>query len=101
MGCIIEFFLIPLHILCYMLGIVALLFKSLFELIIGLLNIGNTNLKKITPKQKKKDISQFDKESELWSLSNEDKRIAKEERMTPADYIEAEERNDDNLDTDD
>lgn len=36
-----------------------------------------------------------------WGLTKEDKKIAKEERMTDADYIEAEERDDDNLDTDD
>lgn len=43
---------------------------------------------------------EFDKEAELWGLSEEDKRIAKEERMSPADFIEAEERDDDELITD-
>lgn len=43
---------------------------------------------------------EFDKEAELWGLSEEDKRITKEERMTPADFIEAEERDDDELITD-
>lgn len=42
----------------------------------------------------------FEKEAKLWSLSEEDKRIAKEERMSPADFIEAEERDDDELVTD-
>ena len=42
----------------------------------------------------------FDKEAKLWGLSEEDKRIAKEERMTPADFVEAEERDDDELITD-
>ena len=42
-------------------------------------------------------FSDFNKES----LSKEDKKIAKEERMNNEDYIEAEERDDDNLDTDD
>lgn len=37
----------------------------------------------------------------IWGLSKEDKRMAREERMTDADYIEAEERDDDNLDYDD
>ena len=37
----------------------------------------------------------------IWGLSKEDKRIAREERMSDADYIEAEERDDDNLDYDD
>ena len=44
--------------------------------------------------------SDFDREADLWGLSKEDRRIAKEERMSPADYIEAEERDDDVLDTD-
>lgn len=46
------------------------------------------------------DEEQFEKEAELWGLSKNDKRIAKEERMNPADFIEAEERNDDELITD-
>ena len=49
---------------------------------------------------KKQQPSSFERESNLWNLSKEDKRIAKEERMSPADYIEAEENNDDNLDID-
>ena len=40
---------------------------------------------------------QFDREAELWGLSEEDKRIAKEERMTPAEFVEAEEYDDDEL----
>jgi len=42
----------------------------------------------------------FEKESKLWGLSDEDKKIAKQERMSPADFIEAEERDDDELFTD-
>ena len=41
--------------------------------------------------------SDFERESKLWGLSKEDKRIAKEERMSQADYIEAEEYDDDEL----
>ena len=56
------------------------------------------------PKKAKKTLSfkeeEFEKEAELWGLSEEDKRIAKEERMTPAEFIEAEERDDDELFTD-
>lgn len=37
----------------------------------------------------------------MWGLSKEDKRIARQERMSDTDYIEAEERDDDNLDYDD
>ena len=44
---------------------------------------------------------EFDKESELWGLSEEDKRIAKEEGMSPAEFIEAEEYDDDELMLDD
>ena len=42
----------------------------------------------------------FEREAKLWGLSENDKRIAKEERMSPADFIEAEERDDDELITD-
>ena len=42
----------------------------------------------------------FNKEADLWGLSKEDRRIARKERMSPADYIEAEERDDDELFTD-
>ena len=42
----------------------------------------------------------FNKEADLYGLSKEDRLIAKEERMTPAEYIEAEENDDDNLDKD-
>ena len=52
------------------------------------------NKKKINKK------SEFDEEADLWDLSCEDRRIAKKERMTPADYVEAEERDDDELFTD-
>lgn len=56
------------------------------------------------PKKAKKTLSfkeeEFEKEAELWGLSEEDKRIAKEERMTSAEFIEAEERDDDELFTD-
>lgn len=44
--------------------------------------------------------NEFEKESNLWGLSKEDKRIAKQERMSPADFVEAEERDDDELFTD-
>ena len=39
-------------------------------------------------------------DNNIWNLSDEDKRIAREERMSDADYIEAEEKDDDNLDND-
>jgi len=51
-------------------------------------------------KKYKEKQSEFDREADLWGLSEEDRRIAKEERMSPADYVEAEERDDDELFTD-
>lgn len=39
----------------------------------------------------------FEKEANLCGLSKEDRKIANEERMPPADFIEAEERDDDEL----
>ena len=43
----------------------------------------------------------FEKEADKWGLSKKDRERAKEERMSPAEYIEAEERDDDDLDDDD
>lgn len=59
-------------------------------------NKKNKKIKEASWKEKN-----FEKESKLWGLSNEDKRIAKQERMSPADYIEAEEYDDDELLKDD
>ena len=69
------------------------------------INFPESSFKKINVKSNKvvkrnyKD-EEFDKEAELWGLSEEDKRIAWEERMSPTDFIEAEERDDDELITD-
>lgn len=55
-------------------------------------------------KQKEKNLSwedeKFEREANLWGLTEADKKQAKEERMSPADFIEAEERDDDELITD-
>lgn len=72
--------------------------KIIFNLILGK-PFKKTPVKK-TNKNKRK-IYEYDKENNIWHLSEEDKNIAKNERMSYADYIEAEERDDDNLDTDD
>jgi len=72
------------------------------------INIKNfTTTKNSSPKRQNTKIfdtsyeeKKFEEEAELWGLSEEDKRIAKQERMSPADFIEAEERDDDLLDTD-
>ena len=67
-----------------------------FETIFVLNNRMDTNKKK-APKKKSFFGSLFDREADLWGLSREDRRIAREERMSPADYVEAEERDDDEL----
>lgn len=59
-----------------------------------------TNVKSNKVVKRNYKDEEFDKEAELWGLSEEDKRIAKEERMSPADFVEAEERDDDELITD-
>ena len=56
----------------------------------------NSNKNKKSWKEK-----EFDKQADLWGLSKEDRRIAKQERMSPADYVEAEEYDDDELLKDD
>lgn len=56
----------------------------------------NSNKNKKSWKEK-----EFDKQADLWGLSKEDRRIAKQERMSPADYAEAEEYDDDELLKDD
>lgn len=52
-------------------------------------------------KPKKKELSweeqEFEEQADLWGLSEEDRRIAKEEGMSPADFVEAEEYDDDEL----
>ena len=62
-------------------------------------NTNNSN-KKIIDLTKEDYDEKFEEESKLWGLSKEDKRLAKEERMSPADFVEAEERDDDELVTD-
>ena len=44
---------------------------------------------------------EFEKEADKWGLSKKDRERAKNERMSPAEYVEAEERDDDDLDDDD
>lgn len=94
----------------FMFELIIVLFKGVFYLLkfifVGVSDgIGTVStISNKRKKQKKNKVSykdeEFDREADLWGLSNEDRRIAKEERMSPADYIEAEERDDDVLDTD-
>ena len=46
-----------------------------------------TNVKSNKVVKRNYKDEEFDKEAKLWGLSEEDKRIAKEETMTPADFI--------------
>lgn len=79
------------------------LIKTLIDLFLGKQTTIKKSIKtpvKQTFKHKQKTY-EYDKENDIWHLTEEDKRIAKEERMSYADYIEAEEHDDDNLDNDD
>ena len=91
----------------FMFELIIALFKALFYILkfifCGVNNGINTVSKKRKTKKKDKvsyKDEEFNREADLWGLSNEDRRIAKEERLSPADYVEAEERDDDVLDTD-
>jgi hypothetical protein len=64
-------------------------------------NVYNANDNRGKNKKSSWKDEQFDREANLWGLSKNDRRIAKQERMSPADYIEAEERDDDDLIDDD
>ena len=62
----------------------------------------NSTFKSNSNKNKKSwKEEEFNKQADLWGLSKEDRRIAKQERMSPADYVEAEESDDDELLKDD
>lgn len=71
----------------------------------NIIEIINTPPKKHSHKKKYINPSwkeaEFNKQADLWNLSPYERKIAKQERMSPTDYIEAEERDDDNLDIDD
>ena len=97
----------------YIVGYTFYLLIKLFMLIISFIlnicgikrNVRPISFPKVNFSNKKRNTkhqsySEFDRESELWGLSEEDKKIAKQERMSPAEFIEAEERDDDVLDTD-
>lgn len=62
-------------------------------------SIFNTLFKSNKPKEKTLswEDEKFEKEAKLWGLTEADKKRAKEERMSPSDFIEAEERDDDEL----
>ena len=58
-------------------------------------------LKLLLSSKDKYNDEEFEKEADRWGLSKKDREQAKKERMSPSEYIEAEERDDDNLDYDD
>lgn len=94
----------------FMFELIIAVFKGLFYLLkfifvgvsdeIGTVSTISNKRKKQKKNEKSYKDEQFDREADLWGLSKEDRRTAKEERMSPADFIEAEERDDDVLDTD-
>ncbi len=95
-----------LTVLFSLIALIFAIFIDIFRLIINLI-LGKPSKPvktKIPSKETfkhKQRTYEYDKENNIWHLSEEDKRIAKAERMSYADYIEAEERDDDNLDNDD
>ena len=105
MGCLYQIILLPFQIMYFMWNFMIATIKSMFTLIISFYTWGIKSIFNIKPTKTTKKInnkeSSFDKEAKLWGLTEEDKRIAKEERLSPADYIEAEERDNDELIDDD
>ena len=117
MGCLYQLIILPFQVMFLAWNFTITTIKVIFELTIKfylycIKNISElikdtsslSSKKKNNNNYNKKTIikeSQFDKEAKLWELTKEDKRIAKEERLSPADYIEAEERDNDDLIDDD
>lgn len=120
MGCLfslIELFIwfayYSIVVICYIVALIFHLIKGIVNLILNKNSKKTANLKsniefvdynfeksKVNNKSKNKSSwfdNKFEKEADFWGLSKEDRRIAKEERMSPADFIEAEEYDDDEL----
>jgi len=108
------FFKIMFEIVIFLITYVGAAIVWFFSFIINLfIEFSNTNQDTVSythsnksnnkPKSNKKireasyEETKFNEEADLWGLSKEDRRMAKEEGMTPADFIEAEERDDDEL----
>ena len=99
--------------ICYIVALIFHLIKGIVNLILNKNGKKTTNLKsniefvdygfeesKVNNKSNNKSYwfdNKFEKEADLWGLTKEDRRIAKEEGMSPADFIEAEEYDDDEL----
>ena len=104
-------FFLMYYMLKFMFEIIKLIVIVIIEIIFIFKRIIKNNLNKsynYTRNESKINKTQkiswreeeFENEANLWGLSQEDKIIAKEEKMTPAEFIEAEERDDDELFTD-
>ena len=114
MGCLIstfKLFMLPiilvLYIWWFIIVVIWELIKWFLSFVFGIIfnpptfSYNNTYKSNKTKKKSSnyKDI-EFNKQADLWGLSESNRRIAKQERMSPADFIEAEERDDDELVTD-
>ena len=62
--------------------------------------IFNSSSNKTKVVYKKNNYNKY-KEADLYHLTDYERKLAYEERMTPSEFVEAEERDDDNLDIDD
>lgn len=119
MGCIFYFFAWPFYLMYYMIRIAFEIIKIIVIFTVEIIalfkgtaksnysttyNTNYSHTKNDSKAKKTQKLSwqeeEFEREADLWGLSQEDRRIAKEERMSPADFIEAEERDDDELFTD-
>ena len=113
MGCLISFFkllILPIIWLFYIWWVIILVIWNLIKLILSFISgisfnqssFSYSNSYKNSKKKSNKydKYNRFDKAANLWGLSNEEKEIAKQEGMSAADFIEAEERDDDELLTD-
>lgn len=88
------FVLYSMYYICYL--VISLIIGIITGKSVGTLKkFKFNNYKKTSWKE-----DEFEREANILELSKEDKRIAKEERMSPLDYIEAEENDDDELDED-
>jgi cytochrome c biogenesis protein ResB len=110
MGCVLQLLFFPLIMAWYFIKFMFYIFIAIIQCILGLLGVSTSKKStshRTTTKYKKRNNKskcinlEFDKEANLWGLSEEDRKRAKDERMSPADYIEAEERDNDELIDDD
>lgn len=94
------FILYLMYYICYL--VVSLIISMITGKRVGNPKKFNVNFESKRNNNKKASWKEddFEKEANILGLSKEDKRIAREEGMSPLDYIEAEENDDDELDED-